>query len=77
MYEINIAKLILDTMPPVENEIQDQLYDYLETNIAEVNKLIYSSPKYKNEATVISSMIRQLRADVCFQIFMKNLNKEG
>ena len=37
MRKINIAKLILESMPPVDNEIQDQLKGYLQSHIAEVN----------------------------------------
>ncbi len=74
MKKLNIAKLILETMPPIDNEVQDQLKDYIETNITEVNNLIYSSSTFKNEATLVSTLIAQLRADVCFQIFMKNFS---
>ncbi len=74
MKKLNIAKLILETMPPIDNEVQDQLKDYIETNMKEVNKLIYSSSTFKNEATLVSTLIAQLRVDVCFQIFMKNFS---
>lgn len=74
MKKLNIAKLILETMPPIDNEVQDQLKDYIETNMAEVNNLIYSSSTFKNEAALVSTLIAQLRVDVCFQIFMKNFS---
>ncbi len=74
MEKLNIAKLILETMPPIDNEVQDQLKDYIETNMTEVNNLIYSSSTFKNQATLVSTLITQLRADVCFRIFMKNFS---
>lgn len=71
MREINIAKLILESMPPVDNEIQDQLKVYLESHISEVNNRIYDSSTFKSEADVISALLTQLRMDLAFQIFME------
>ncbi len=74
MKKLNIAKLILETMQPIDNEVQDQLKDYIETNMSEVNNLIYSSSNFRNEAILVSTLITQLCVDVCFQIVMKNFS---
>lgn len=71
MRKINIAKLILESMPPVDNEIQDQLKGYLQSHIAEVNNLIYASSTFRSQADIISALLTQLRIDLSFQIFME------
>lgn len=71
MRKMNITKLILESMPPANNEFQEQLKDYLETHISEVNQLIYSTSKFRSIAEVIFILLTQLRIDLAFQIFME------
>lgn len=73
MGKINMAKIIMAAMPPIENEMQDQLYDYIETNSKQVNKIITLSPMYKTKAEIISVLLTELCSDVCFQIFKENI----
>jgi len=69
--QLDIAQFIVNTMLPVDNDLQDQMKDYIQSNSSDVNNLIYSNPQFKSEADAISALITQLRIDVCYQIFVE------
>lgn len=71
MRQLDIAQFIVNTMSPVNNDLQDQLKGYIQSNSSDVNDLIYSNPQFKSQADAISALITQLRIDVCYQIFVE------
>ncbi len=75
MQKVDIVGMMLTSIVPVENEIQDEIRIYLEENKSEVTELIYTSGKYREEAILIDTLITRLTADVCYEILNKNLRK--
>ena len=69
--KINIVKMILDIFTPIDNEIQEQIKEYLEEYEDIVNDDIYTSNRFQPRATIINALIKELKMDVCYDIFKK------
>lgn len=71
MRQLNMAQFILESMPPVDNDLQDLIKSYIQSNTFDVNDLIYSNSQFKSLADAISTLIGQLRVAVCYQVLVE------